>query len=631
MQMNRPTGNGSYTARQSLLRPLLSLLALLTAGLLLLPIGSALSAQPVVAVKEARFDPGAAWPVASPVTLTVRFEGNVAFAQWQWVGADGNPAAWEGAPIAPRDFRPSSDAWVGVAPAPPSPGTYGVRIRARPSGAARDVTLTPALRGTVMAEERATRGVAYVRDRNIWLRNLDGSRERALTHYGGRGTAAMPAWSPDGRRIAYIRDSGEIGSGPDLWAIFPNGTGARRVSERTPGRSLAYPAWTPDGTLYVTESRPLRIGTVEVGETWDLMRVDFATGKRTPVIPGALTPDISPDGTRVVYVQQQLTSDGAIVSGLAVSGLEGRNERLLVPPLESQGLFAPAWSPDGKLIVFAGENVGASGNSASNFMALHGGTWDLWTVSPDGGSPTLLSAVQEELPFPRWHPDANSVLYMDPDGYFSVSAAGGPPNLIAPHDATGELTIFAPTPRPAPPLPGLSACFAATRQCVRGLFHDYWFDGSLMQLGYPITPELIEEGRTVQYTQRARFEWHPENKGTPYEVLLGRLGADMAEARAGEAPFRRIARPTSGNLLYFPETGHTVGAQFRGLWELGGIQGFGYPLSEPFREVSPTDGKEYLVQYFERNRFEYHPEITSGPNILLGLLGVQEYERRYAR
>src|SRR5688572_21661816 len=133
------------------------------------------AAQPTL--KEARFDPGTTWPIASPVTLTIRFEGSVAFAQWQWVGAEGNPATWEGAPVAPRDLKPSGDVWVGVSPAPPSPGTYSVRILARPSGATRDVTLTPNLRGTATAEEHATRGVAYVRDRNIWLRNLDGSRE----------------------------------------------------------------------------------------------------------------------------------------------------------------------------------------------------------------------------------------------------------------------------------------------------------------------------------------------------------------------------------------------------------------------------------------------------------------------
>ena len=57
---------------------------------------------------------------------------------------------------------------------------------------------------------------------------------------------------------------------------------------------------------------------------------------------------------------------------------------------------------------------------------------------------------------------------------------------------------------------------------------------------------------------------------------------------------------------------------------------FGYPLSEPFQERNPSDGKTYLVQYFERNRLEHHPEYIGTPSeVLLGLLGVQEYARRY--
>jgi glucose/arabinose dehydrogenase len=47
-------------------------------------------------------------------------------------------------------------------------------------------------------------------------------------------------------------------------------------------------------------------------------------------------------------------------------------------------------------------------------------------------------------------------------------------------------------------------------------------------------------------------------------------------------------------------------------------------LSEEFEEKNPTDGKTYIVQYFERNRFEYHPENKGTPyEVLLGLLGTQ--------
>lgn len=82
---------------------------------------------------------------------------------------------------------------------------------------------------------------------------------------------------------------------------------------------------------------------------------------------------------------------------------------------------------------------------------------------------------------------------------------------------------------------------------------------------------------------------------------------------------------TTENLIYFPETGHTLSHGFKQFWEAnGGLAVFGYPISEEFRELNPDTGEEYTVQYFERNRFEYHPEMTGTQwRILLGRLGVQ--------
>ncbi len=63
-------------------------------------------------------------------------------------------------------------------------------------------------------------------------------------------------------------------------------------------------------------------------------------------------------------------------------------------------------------------------------------------------------------------------------------------------------------------------------------FKDYWEGhGGLYVYGYPISEEFQEGGYTVQYFERARFEYHPENQGTQFEVLLGRIGADYAAAR----------------------------------------------------------------------------------------------------
>ena len=79
----------------------------------------------------------------------------------------------------------------------------------------------------------------------------------------------------------------------------------------------------------------------------------------------------------------------------------------------------------------------------------------------------------------------------------------------------------------------------------------------------------------------------------------------------------------ASNLNYYSETGHYLGGNFKTYWEQnGGLEQFGFPLTEVFDEVSPTDGKTYQTQYFERAIFEYHPEFAGTRyQVLLRLAG----------
>jgi hypothetical protein len=80
----------------------------------------------------------------------------------------------------------------------------------------------------------------------------------------------------------------------------------------------------------------------------------------------------------------------------------------------------------------------------------------------------------------------------------------------------------------------------------------------------------------------------------------------------------------------FLETGKTVSGVFLKYWEEhGGLMQQGYPISDPIGEVSNLDGKMYLVQYFERAVFEYHPENTAGYEVLLSHLGTFRYRDKY--
>jgi hypothetical protein len=75
--------------------------------------------------------------------------------------------------------------------------------------------------------------------------------------------------------------------------------------------------------------------------------------------------------------------------------------------------------------------------------------------------------------------------------------------------------------------------------------------------------------------------------------------------------------------VFYSQTGHTLGGVFKTYWEQhGGLAQFGYPITEEYPEVSLTDGKTYITQYFERARFENHPENKGTQyEVLQGLLG----------
>ena len=162
---------------------------------------------------------------------------------------------------------------------------------------------------------------------------------------------------------------------------------------------------------------------------------------------------------------------------------------------------------------------------------------------------------------------------------------------------------------------------------------------ALFVLGYPISAPFIEESFTepgtfyrVQYYERAILEEHRENAGTPYYILGRLLGNQIASSRLGEAPFLPASNPGDGT--FDSATNHTLRnepAPFRGFWQQnGGLSVFGRPISEQFQEVNQADGQTYWVQYFERQRMEWHPnEPNPRYRILLGLLGNEQRDAHH--
>lgn len=186
--------------------------------------------------------------------------------------------------------------------------------------------------------------------------------------------------------------------------------------------------------------------------------------------------------------------------------------------------------------------------------------------------------------------------------------------------------------------------FKATSHTVCSDTLAFWnAQGGLPVFGYPITEqatEIIEENPfRVQWFERNRLELHPENE-PPYDVLLGRLGADILEHFPPESkPDNNLP---AGECYRINGADYDVCGPFLTYWRDHGIEFdsqpgfsnaeslalFGKPISPPQTEQL-SDGKDYTVQWFERARFEWHPENEEEYTVLLGLLSSEWREKKF--
>lgn len=219
---------------------------------------------------------------------------------------------------------------------------------------------------------------------------------------------ASPAWSPDGKAIAFIRVNEDASDGNEIWVMRPDGSGRRRI---TGGAEEA--RWSQDGrSLLFSASYPRAEG---------LYRVSLSGGEALRIGPQPARALVDrprePGGTRVLHYD-----DGR----LSVSRADGSGKRILTAPYEDA---APLWSPDGAHIAFT------RGNEVAE-------RWDVHVIGSDGGSDRRVCRGG----FPFWLPDGR--LLVERDGGFAFEDVD-PQQISVPVEGTnrvvspdGELIAF---------------------------------------------------------------------------------------------------------------------------------------------------------------------------------------------
>ena len=222
----------------------------------------------------------------------------------------------------------------------------------------------------------------------IWIADKDGGSGRPLRP-DSTIVERHPAWSPDGKAIAFAEDSG---AGYVIVVVSADGGNRRVISGDGEAR---WPSWTKDGRVIFSRRQDDR---------WRLFATALDGSVASPLFPGSESEDerqasVSPDGKRVAYVSNRESEDGDVdlwVADLTAPRTRGHTQVTRVRGEEG----SPSWAPDGSRIAFSGVRDGVAG---------------VWVTTIDPAArpvegPVLVSRTGGT---PAWSPDGRRIAIAD--------------------------------------------------------------------------------------------------------------------------------------------------------------------------------------------------------------------------
>jgi TolB protein len=224
--------------------------------------------------------------------------------------------------------------------------------------------------------------LAYSMRGDIWVQTIGSDHARAITQ--GSGYHFEPAWSPDGEWIALAVDTdGQL----DIAVVRADGTAFRRLTSDV--AVDIQPAWTPDARFIVFASAS--------GRDFDIMKYEVSTGTVETLVGGSgnqFQPAPSPDGSQLAFIARVRDHLGS--GGIWTVPMSG-GEPQLVHYEETSYRPAPTWTPDGSALLFASDAAGS---------------YDLATVPSAGGNRVRLTSQPLDEFAPAVSPDGKLVAFV---------------------------------------------------------------------------------------------------------------------------------------------------------------------------------------------------------------------------
>ena len=207
--------------------------------------------------------------------------------------------------------------------------------------------------------------------------------ELQLTH---SGTASRPAWSPDGRKIAFLEGGGASFS---LYVMNADGTNQRALL--TSPDSLGRIVWSPDSSKIAFD--------LSLKQEIYVINADGTSKRKLTGNAGGVEPVWAPDGKKIAFRRESC--------GLFVMNADGSRVRRV----SDRCLSDVAWSPDGQQIAYIG---------------VEDDEYQLFLVEPDGSDRRriVLPSVPEAWLRPVWSPDSTMLALENTAAVFVVAVDG---------------------------------------------------------------------------------------------------------------------------------------------------------------------------------------------------------------